>query len=690
MDLSFIILNYQSEQYLDKCLSSLKKNAKGFKYEIIIVNNNPQELSLSTSNSSIQILNTFSNLGFARGCNLGAKDAKGKILFFLNPDTELRSDNLIEFLPLLNHQDIGIIAPSLILQNGKPQPWSGGKKITPLKTILKNIFCKKTTFFAKKSNPTEVDWVSGAAFLIKKTFFKKINGFDEKFFMYFEDVDLCWRVQKLGSKIISIPNFIVLHHGGKSAESGQTQKKLYFQSQDYYFQKHFGKVQAFLFKLMRELFLKIKNFLFPKDSASALFSFFIAFCAFLPMQFALNPAATIDLAIIRVLIPVLFFFVFFLILKNKLSLTIKNKSVLLIFIFLALSVFSVFFSQNILWSLRKLAFLFSIFPIYFIALFLLESDQRKRAALIALVFGATLVSLFALVQFNCQFFFGIEQTYAFLAQNIIPFFLGHNFSREVLTYPSWLVSSGGITYMRAFAPFPDPHMLSYYVGMLIPWSIALWATSKSHKYLFLLFSALLIICDITTFTRGSYLALIASAIIILPLVTRQTAWKIMLGILAFVFLFYLAPKNAITSPVASRMSATFDLSEGSNQSRLAIWKKGFSTLLRNPQGVGVGSYPLTVDSNATYRTPIYTHNLYLDIAVETGILNALIFILLLLNSLRNFWQASKNNSFYLAGFASLTIFAVHSLVENPLYSVHVLPLLLIIFAISFFPKQNPI
>ena len=225
--------------------------------------------------------------------------------------------------------------------------------------------------------------------------------------------------------------------------------------------------------------------------------------------------------------------------------------------------------------------------------------------------------------------------------------------------------------------------------MLLPWAVALWATSKSHKAFFLLASFVLAVCDVATFTRGGYLALIVAAIVILPLVSRKTAWKILSGVTLFIFLFFVVPKNPVTNPVAGRITSTFNINEGSNQGRLAIWKQALTVISKHPQGVGIGSYPLAINPEATYRTPIYSHNIYLDIAAETGIITALIFILIIGTSLTNFWRISRDNSFYVAGVASITIFTIHSLVENPLYSVHVLPLFLIIIAISSNTKNLP-
>ncbi|KKQ53309.1 MAG: hypothetical protein US70_C0004G0026 [Parcubacteria group bacterium GW2011_GWD2_38_11] len=405
---------------------------------------------------------------------------------------------------------------------------------------------------------------------------------------------------------------------------------------------------------------------------------FLIFCALLPFQFALNPREGFDLAIIRVLISLVFLAWIFVSLKNKEKIFKLNWTTALLGILLVLAIISILFSPNTSWSVRKILFPLSMAPLYFLAANILNNTHKQKKAFLFLVSSATVLAWIGIIQFVSQFIFGIDSVSLFLSTYIAPFFLGKTFAAAVLAYPSWLINSGGTTYMRAIAIFPDPHMLSYYLGMLIPFSIAIWATATSHKK-WLLFSTLsLIIADALTFTRGGYVALIAGAVIVLPLVSLKTAKKIIAGAGIFVFLFMIAPHN----PVASRFSSSFDVQEGSNQARLSNWQQAIAIIKDNPFGVGIGAYSLTVKPGTTYREPIYAHNTYLDITAELGIVATVIFIMLLLITIKSFWILSKTQPFFIAGVASITIFAVHSLVENPLYSVHILPLFLIILALS--------
>lgn len=401
------------------------------------------------------------------------------------------------------------------------------------------------------------------------------------------------------------------------------------------------------------------------------------FIALLPFQFALNPAAGFDLAIARVIIIILFYLLLFSKFKFK-DFFVGNRITKLIYIFLFLATLTLAISQNIFWSLRKLAFLFSIFPIYFISLSVFKNKTNQRNIFIALTSGATLIAAVALVQFSSQFVFGIDNVYNFIAKYSAPFFLGNSFSNAVLSYPSWLVASQGNTYMRAFGTFPDPHMLSYYLGLSLSWAVSLAATSNKHAKLFWVSAALILAADIATFTRGGYIALIASAIVVLPLVSKNAIKKIAAAIALVIILFLAVPRN----PVAGRLVSSFDTNEGSNQARLSNWDQAALIIKQHPFGVGIGMYSLAVDPTSDYRTPIYAHNLYLDIAAELGILTAIIFISILTTTFFSFWKKAKLDPFFIAGVASITLFSVHSLVESPIYSVHVLPVFLITIALA--------
>ncbi|EKE20271.1 MAG: glycosyl transferase family protein [uncultured bacterium] len=260
MDISFIIVNYKSKQHLKDCIDSLRAKISDLDWEVIIVNNDREELILFPELGNMHILNHRVNDGFAKACNLGASTARGDILFFLNPDTRILTDNFSEIKKcFLLRGDVGIIAPRLLTENGEAQTWSTGFEIN-LWGILKNnfgIISDKSLWNVSVETPAA--WVSGAAMAIKKSLFENISGFDENFFMYFEDADLCKKLSSTGKIILILPEIQVVHFGGKSSTSDNQQKIAYYASQDYYFKKNTSSLQFYLLKLLRRTFLILKR-----------------------------------------------------------------------------------------------------------------------------------------------------------------------------------------------------------------------------------------------------------------------------------------------------------------------------------------------------------------------------------------------------------------------------------------------
>lgn len=250
--ISFIIPAYKSEKHLEKCLRSLLEKTLAIQKEIIVVNNSGSSFNLENGIKTI----SSPNKGFGSACNLGVREASGNILCFINPDTEIISNDLnVIISEFKNNLAVGLIGPKLVEENNDIQEWSVGKEINLADIILNNLGWKRSKKIWESQEKTECAWVSGACLFIRKELFEKLNGFDEKFFLYFEDIDLCKRARNLKYKVLYYPEFVVKHFGGKSFDSIKEQKQYYYSSQDYYFQKHFGKISANLLRLMRRLIL---------------------------------------------------------------------------------------------------------------------------------------------------------------------------------------------------------------------------------------------------------------------------------------------------------------------------------------------------------------------------------------------------------------------------------------------------
>ncbi len=240
--LSVIIVSYNSEAFIEKCLTSLQED------EIIVFDNasSDRTIQIIKKFTNIKLIKSSENLGFAKANNKAAEEAKGEYLFFLNPDTEVEKplDELVNFYE--NTPNAGIVGPKLVLENGAIQP-SARKLPTIMGAFKEYILGVKNAYsqYIPGGKPTEVEMVYGAAILIKKDLFERLGGFDEKFFLYYEDVDLCKRVKNLGKKIYYYPKVTIKHLVG-ATKSGMDKNKLNMESAV----KYHGKLGAFILQLI--------------------------------------------------------------------------------------------------------------------------------------------------------------------------------------------------------------------------------------------------------------------------------------------------------------------------------------------------------------------------------------------------------------------------------------------------------
>ncbi|MDD5083861.1 MAG: O-antigen ligase family protein [Candidatus Moranbacteria bacterium] len=400
----------------------------------------------------------------------------------------------------------------------------------------------------------------------------------------------------------------------------------------------------------------------------------------LPFQIALSPSASFDVASVRIIIPLIVItWLIKSLITKKLWVSSRIQTPLLLS-FLFLSTLSLISAQEISWGLRKLLFLLSFFPLYFVLTAILDTHEKVRSLMKYVVLGSFALAITGIVQFLLQFLFPLGVLFRFWTSHLLPLFLGDAFAQSVANYPSIFVDIGGHTLMRAVAIFPDPHMLSFYLGMTAPLAIGLALTHSHKKYFFFFIAAALLVADLLTFSRGGYLGIIGGLLFLFILQFRTWAPRTKKTTLA---LLIASAFVIFSSPIGTRLISSFNTKEGSNQGRIEMWRAATDIIKEYPFfGVGTGNYSLAVKPSASYRDPIYAHNLFLDIAAETGIANALIFLSLILVSLFSLYKNSLTQRFYLWPALSIIIFTVHSLVETPLYSVHILPLFIFLIALN--------
>jgi len=218
---SIVIINWNGEKnlgdLLDKCLESvIKTSYKNF--EVIFVDNASTDGSYEhvQSKFNFRFFRNPENLGFVGGNNVGAKLCKGDILVFLNNDTIVDADWLNEPAELFQNPDIGIVQSNLRLLKDPRIPDSIGHSISMLATPVENYF-----FMNEPSTPVPIFGGKGAAIFVRRELFERLGGFDEDYFFYFEESDLCWRARLLGFEVYFSPRSIVLHKGGGTFRNGK-------------------------------------------------------------------------------------------------------------------------------------------------------------------------------------------------------------------------------------------------------------------------------------------------------------------------------------------------------------------------------------------------------------------------------------------------------------------------------------
>ena len=260
---SIIIVHYKANDAFFDCLRSLKENNPKSSFEIIVVDNDEKaaiDKEIKKKFSRVVYIKSRRNGGFGAGNNLGAKHAKGEYLFFLNPDTIIFKDTidtLVDFLE--KNKEAAVVAPLLLDPRKKPYALQGTAILTPLRAIFSLSFINKLiphnpiarrywNIGWDKTKLKEVDVVPGTALMVRKNVYDECNGFDENFFLYFEEYDLCKRIREKGYKIFITPNSKIIHLWGKGGtnEAKGNISNISKQSRFYYFKKHYGLLTAFL------------------------------------------------------------------------------------------------------------------------------------------------------------------------------------------------------------------------------------------------------------------------------------------------------------------------------------------------------------------------------------------------------------------------------------------------------------
>ncbi|OGV58954.1 MAG: hypothetical protein A2X49_16025 [Lentisphaerae bacterium GWF2_52_8] len=264
MDVSIIIVNWNSAAFVRKCVSSVGEHTRGLSVEIVVLDSGSFDgcgEMLAREFPHVRFIQSDKNLGFARGNNVAARQATGRFLIFLNPDTELRGPAVSKlFEAAASLPKAGVLGARLLNSDGTLQTSCLQNFPTIANQILDADLLRKwfprsrlwgtAPLYAEVSAPVEVEGISGACLMTPRTLFEQVGGFNEEYFMYYEDMDYCLKVHKAGWKSYYAPAAVVVHHGGQSSggEHSKFSSVMMAESGWRFFRTQRSPVQAAMFR----------------------------------------------------------------------------------------------------------------------------------------------------------------------------------------------------------------------------------------------------------------------------------------------------------------------------------------------------------------------------------------------------------------------------------------------------------
>jgi GT2 family glycosyltransferase len=254
--LSVIIVNYNVKLLLEKCLLSVSAAIKGIKTEIIVIDNNSSDGSveyLKPLLPSVRFIANHDNPGFSKANNQGLALASGEYILFLNPDTVVPEDCFMKCLAFMAaHPDAGALGVKMINGGGEylkeskrgfPSPAVSLWKLTGVAGMF-----PRSRYFARyymgdldENKTHQVDVLSGAFLFARKSVLDITGGFDERFFMYAEDIDLSYRIRQAGYNNYYFPDVIIIHYKGSSTKKDFRYVKMFYTAMSQFVKKYYGK-----------------------------------------------------------------------------------------------------------------------------------------------------------------------------------------------------------------------------------------------------------------------------------------------------------------------------------------------------------------------------------------------------------------------------------------------------------------
>ena len=258
--LTIIIVSYNVRQYIDQCLQSVYKALQDIDAEIIVVDNQSQDDTVSylkTNYPQVRVIESGGNVGFARANNMGIRQSESEYVLLLNPDTVVANNTLSEVVHFMDtHETVGGAGVQMLNADGTRAMESRRGRPTPLVSFYKmcglsDLFPRSRTFaryymsWLSWNEPAEIEVISGAFFFIRRKALDEIGLLDEDFFMYGEDIDLSCRLLNAGWHNCYLPCKIIHYKGGSTDKTTIRYVRVFYKAMIIYFRKHYAHLNFF-------------------------------------------------------------------------------------------------------------------------------------------------------------------------------------------------------------------------------------------------------------------------------------------------------------------------------------------------------------------------------------------------------------------------------------------------------------
>jgi hypothetical protein len=244
VDITVVIVNYNVRPFLDHCLQSVLRASAGIDVKVIVVDNASEDGSVEMVKQrypQVTLISNTENLGFARANNQAFQQAEGEFVLIINPDAFVQQDTLKTLQSRLTSLgDVGAVGPKIILPDGRfeprsmrgfPTPWAAFSYLSGFSALFprSRLFSRYLLTYLDPDREQEVDALSGCCMMVRRSLLTDLNGFDGDYFMYGEDLDLCYRIKQLGYRILYDPTTCIVHFKGESTRRSTIDHQFHFQ-----------------------------------------------------------------------------------------------------------------------------------------------------------------------------------------------------------------------------------------------------------------------------------------------------------------------------------------------------------------------------------------------------------------------------------------------------------------------------